>query len=142
MRSRIRRGHSSNLEARYNAPIPTSYNVLLFSVENHIQRCKTHANTELLHGSNKPKSVEQNLCSCNCNLLPTGTTDLCERSKEVRCPYCLRRIPASCISLQPNARRSSSRVAGTPSSREGVFSICEREASGYSEVDIVQLARW
>jgi hypothetical protein len=30
----------------------------------------THANTEMLHGGDVPEALEQDLCRCNCNLLP------------------------------------------------------------------------
>ena len=35
------------------------------------------------------------------------------------------------MSLHPYALRSSSKSAGIPSSRDGVFSICSKEAKGY-----------
>ena len=44
--------------------------------------------------------------------------------------HCLRRTPASCMSLQPNALRSSSSSGGMPSSRDGVHSIWASVASG------------
>lgn len=44
--------------------------------------------------------------------------------------HCLRRTPASCMSLQPNALRSSSSSDGMPSSQDGVCSIWASVASG------------
>ena len=40
-------------------------------------------------------------------------------------------MPAWCMSLHPYALKSSSKSSGIPSSRDGVFSICSREAKGY-----------
>lgn len=44
--------------------------------------------------------------------------------------HCLRRTPAWCMSLQPNALRSSSSSGGMPSSQDGVRSTWTSVASG------------
>ncbi|KAF8436960.1 hypothetical protein L210DRAFT_2441572 [Boletus edulis BED1] len=53
-------------------------------------------------------------------------------SKEVLGPdtHCLRRTPAWCMSLQPNALRSSSSSGGMSSSQDGVRSVWASVASG------------
>ena len=85
---------------------------------------------ELLHRGRVPETLIQDLGGSDGHLLSGGSGALCVVEGGGPDTHCLRRTPDWCMSLQPNALRSSSSSGGMPSSQDGVRSIWASVASG------------